>query len=115
MTDKQIIIVAKGFTKGLLGNTASLNMCFDVCYPLSGYLNFAGIPCELTKGEILYDGGKWHHYWITLSDGRIIDPTADQFVKPGGERLQNIWVENKPENYRVIKIKKGLYKQTPRV
>lgn len=99
MTDKQIIKAAQGFTRGLLGKKPTKDQCFKVCAPLHTYLKLCGIPCELTEGEIAYENHQWHHYWVTLSDGRIIDPTADQFIKPNGERLKNIWVEAEPFYY----------------
>lgn len=112
MTDKKLRQIAMAFTSCILETRGSADMCFAVCSPLATYLNFCRVQCELTEGVINHEGGKWHHYWVTLSDGRIIDPTANQFVKPSGERLKNIWVENLPDDYRPLEIKKGLQKQT---
>lgn len=99
MTDKQIRRLVRNFTLGILENHSSKDMCFVVCNPLQAYLQFSGIDCELTEGTIEYASEKWHHYWITTKDGRIIDPTADQFVLPKGVRLKNVWLEEKPEYY----------------
>jgi hypothetical protein len=106
MTDKKLIKIARGFCSGLLGKKQSTNMCFKVCSPLVTYLSICGVLCELTKGEIICDGVEYGHFWITLSDGRIIDPTADQFIKMDGERMKNIWVEIAPTSYRRIEDKK---------
>jgi hypothetical protein len=107
MTDKEIAKIARGFTKGLLGKADTTNKCFIVCNPLRAYLSYCGIKCELTEGEIHYQKCVWHHYWITLSDGKIIDPTADQFYKPEGGKLKNLYVKPKPGYY--IKYTKELY------
>lgn len=114
MTEKKLRQIAARFCMGMLENRSSKDMCYVVCNPLTTYLCFIGVPCELTEGEILHDGGKWHHYWITLSNGKIIDPTADQFITPRGERLKNIWVEKQPENYRAIVNKKWPSKKKAR-
>jgi hypothetical protein len=113
ITDKRLRKISQEFCAGILENHSSKDMCYVVCNPLATYLSFIGVPCELTEGEIFYDGGKWHHYWITLWTGKIIDPTADQFVKPDGERLKNIWVEILPKEYRRIKNKKRLVTTSP--
>lgn len=102
MTELELKNMAKEFSEGVLGKHGSTDMCFAVCSPLATFLNFSGVECDITEGEISYDGGTWHHYWITLPDGKIIDPTADQFVTPQGNRLKNLWVENKPQDYRAI-------------
>lgn len=100
MTDREIRKAAKGFVKGLLGNQSTTDMCFWVCSPLASYLQFCGIECSLTEGEI-FDS---HHFWITFSDERIIDPTADQFGLP------NIWLQSKPSSYKEYVAKDFDYK-----
>ncbi len=96
VTAAEIKKIAQGFTKGLLGNKSTVDKCFMVCSPLSAYLSFCGIECTLTEGIINHCEAELHHYWITLSDGRIIDPTADQFG------LLNIWAAKQPSYYKAI-------------
>jgi hypothetical protein len=57
-------------------------------------LCFLGVNCKLTEGVINHCENELHHYWITLSDGRIIDPTADQFG------LLNIYCKQQPTYYK---------------
>lgn len=38
----KLLRIVKGFTKGILAKRHSKNMCFTVCLPLHGYLEFAG-------------------------------------------------------------------------
>lgn len=94
MTDKEIIKCAKGFVAGILDGSDSTHKCFMVCAPLAAYLSVLRIECTATEGEVIIAGEGWHHFWITLADGRIIDPTADQFG------LKNIYLKPKPSFYR---------------
>lgn len=101
--DKKIKKFVMGFTKGVLGKGNSTDMCFAVCSPLSTLLNAMGISCILAEGEIFGN----HHIWIALSDGRIIDPTADQFSLP------NIYCENRPKHYRLTPRRKMFLSTSP--
>ena len=70
--------IALHFRNGLLGKRPSDQMCFAVCYALRGYLQMLGITTELIEGEFM----RAHHCWLVLSDGRVLDPTQDQFSGP---------------------------------
>lgn len=50
-------------------------MCFAVCGPLHGLLALYGVEATIEDGEF----GDWNHFWLRLPDGRVLDPTADQF------------------------------------
>lgn len=41
------------------------------------------------------------HFWITLKDGRIVDPTASQFNKMGNEDMPNVYIGDKPSWYKI--------------
>lgn len=90
MEDKELIKAIKGFVKGLLNGRSTTDMCYVVCSPLVAFLSAIKVDATLTEGEV----NEYHHFWITLSDGRIIDPTADQFG------LLNIYVRKPPSYYR---------------
>lgn len=75
MTDKQLIKYVTGFKKGILGKRQSHMMCFAVCAPLVPLLNMGGIDAKLVEGSFK----DCNHFWIALPDGRVLDPTADQF------------------------------------
>ncbi len=66
---------ALSFRKGLIGDRESDLMCRVVCFPLAGWLAFNGVSCRVVDGEFL----GVDHSWIELSDGRVLDPTIDQF------------------------------------
>lgn len=73
-----------------------------VCWPLDGYLSMRGISCRLSQGEIHTDSIIYDHCWITLSDGRIIDPTADQFNDILGTKMPQVYLGAKPDYYAVL-------------
>ena len=75
MTDKQLLKCAAQFRKGILGNGKSAFKCFMVSAPLAGLLEAQGIPNILAEGRFSY----CNHFWIEFPDGRVLDPTADQF------------------------------------
>lgn len=79
MNDKRLIKFVSSFRKGILGKGTSDGMCFAVCAPLVTLLNMSGVKGTLTKGDVEFVPFESNHFWIMLDDGRVIDPTADQF------------------------------------
>jgi hypothetical protein len=78
MTDQELIEIATDFRAGILGSRPSTDMCFAVSAPLQGFLSaLYGIQTELEE----VDFGDTNHVWLRLGDGRVLDPTADQFGK----------------------------------
>lgn len=84
MTDAEIIETAREFRRGLLGDDPPGGRCAMVAWPLAGYLSFLGekgvetAECEYPDDHTM--SGEWaNHVWIVLADGRVLDPTADQF------------------------------------
>lgn len=75
MTDKQLIRYATQFRRGIIGDNFSGQWCFAICAPLLPMLEMCGVAGELVEG----DWGHGNHFWIGLPDGRVLDPTADQF------------------------------------
>lgn len=94
MTDKQLLRTASEFRKGLLGNHPSDCMCRVVCYPLCGLLHTMGVDVEILDVEV---GGALHAV-IELADGRILDPTADQF----GIGLPPVYLGKLPDVYQRV-------------
>ena len=78
MTDAQLLRIACQFRKGLLGSRSSKLACAMVCLPLQGYLSACGVSTDLAEGHPPH-GDVWNHVWLRLKDGRVLDPTADQF------------------------------------
>jgi hypothetical protein len=75
VSDKRIVKIARDFREGILDGGSPHLMCFAVSAPLAGLLRFYGVPADVVKSDL----GWIEHYWIRLSDGRALDPTADQF------------------------------------
>ncbi len=103
MTDKELLKVVTGFRKGILGKRKPLKMCYAVCWPLCSYLSICKVPTKLTEGEIKLashnEGITIGHYWLTLKDGRIIDPTASQFNGMGYDDMPEVFLGTKPDYY----------------
>lgn len=81
LNDDQLIEFAASFRKGILGRRRkSAMMCFAICAPLASLLSMYGVNAEIVEGEIdLGEGSTLNHFWLRLTDGRVLDPTADQF------------------------------------
>jgi hypothetical protein len=75
MSDAELIEFASEFRWGVLNGRSSQDMCFAICWPLDGFLRFHRVKCELVEGET----ERGNHFWLALPDGRVLDPTADQF------------------------------------
>lgn len=72
MNDDDLITFVTGFREGLLEDRRSGGMCFAVCSPLSTLLRLHGVENEIVESRIA-------HWFLRLPDGRVLDPTADQF------------------------------------
>ena len=81
MTDKELLEWAKEFRTGLLGSCTGDSMCFAVCAPLEGLLRCCGVDVRMVETDLSGDDRCefYSHFWLKLSDGRALDPTADQF------------------------------------
>lgn len=75
MTDEKLIAYVQAFRDGILEGRPSDRACYMVCAPLEGLLKFEGVKCRLAEGVV----GDINHVWLVLRDGRVLDPTADQF------------------------------------
>jgi hypothetical protein len=75
LTDAQLIAYASAFRMGIIGRDSSARKCFMVCAPLAGLLETIGVKAELVQSDL----GWMNHFWLRLEDGRVLDPTADQF------------------------------------
>ena len=85
MTDEQLLSFASSFRDGILGGEPSTMMCGAVSWPLAALLRHEGIDCETVESDLSEHLGLLHanHIWIKLADGRVLDPTADQFNRWG--------------------------------
>lgn len=75
MDDAKLVKTALDFRRGMLGRRGSEGMCWCICNPLGVFLQMLGVDNDLIEGTV---GGQ-HHFYLQLRDGRILDPTGDQF------------------------------------
>lgn len=75
MTDGEIITFATEFREGVLDGASSKWMCAAVSWPLCTLLGINGVKGTCVESDL----GEMNHIWILLDDGRVLDPTADQF------------------------------------
>lgn len=87
-TDEQIIEYATAFRDGMLEDQLPTMKCFMVCAPLVTILNMSGIKCEAIESDL----GWCNHIWLRLSDGRVLDPTADQFNYLDGAKFPKVYL-----------------------
>lgn len=93
MDDKAIVKVATEFRAGILDGRRSDLMCFAVCAPLQGYFRACcGVDMELIEGNVRFDDGEINHFWLRMADGRVLDPTIDQFKMFMGKRLPKVYL-----------------------
>lgn len=102
MSEKQLLRIAANFTSGLLGKGSSTSMCYAVCAPLHSYLSAVGYATELIEGEIEADNAVWGHFWLQLPNGKILDPTADQFNKYFEKEMPRIYLGERPPHYKIM-------------
>jgi hypothetical protein len=96
MTNAELVKYAQDFRDGMLKGKDSEGWCYAVSRPLESLLRVGSrIESTLTKGSVA--GAP--HYWLTLDDGRILDPTADQFKKPKGSTMPPVFLGERPSWY----------------
>ena len=88
MTDEELVAFAQEFREGILEGRSAARMCFIVCFPLEGLLNASGVECRLIRGSV----AAYDHVWLELEDGRILDPTADQFASIGNIKMPEVYL-----------------------
>ena len=104
MSDAELKRVALDFREGLLGGGDSAFQCVAVCYPLASLLTTQGVDIRLATGTVSHSELFCYHTWLQLADGRILDPTADQFARPNGRRMPKVYLGTQPRWYRREKM-----------
>lgn len=88
MTDDELIEFAAEFREGILDGSPSDMMCFAIVAPLAGLLSIYGIEADVIEGDL----GVCNHYWLRLADGRVLDPTADQFNYCNSQQMPPVYL-----------------------
>lgn len=97
MTKCELRRFVTAFRVGILDGRRSDRMCFAVCAPLQSLLSVCGVETELVEADF-DQNGLCNHVWLRLSDGTIIDPTADQFSTPEQKRPK-VYIGPLPAQY----------------
>lgn len=80
MQDAAMIEFAQKFRDGILQGRPSDFMCAAICWPLAPLLEMNGVTVAVgLTGAVRTSYGSCNHVWLSLADGRVLDPTADQF------------------------------------
>jgi hypothetical protein len=99
LSDKQLKQVARGFRRGILDGGKSRFTCRVVSLPLHGYLSAMGITTQLVECEVDCGDHEIYHTCLRLNDGRILDPTADQFPF----RMPQVYLGAMPSRYNFLR------------
>jgi len=97
MTDAELVEFATDFREGILGGRPSDRMCAAICWPLVTLLNMHGVNCKDVESDL----GHMNHVWIQLSDGRALDPTADQFNRMFADNMPPVYL-GEPTKYHPL-------------
>ncbi len=81
MTDKQLVRYAMSFRKGILGKRPSAGQCGAICNPLASLLGMEGVDVTRVRVWLPEPYEMANHIFLRLPDGRVLDPTADQFPR----------------------------------
>lgn len=100
LNDADLKRVARGFRRGMLDGGNSSMMCRAVCLPLQGLLSVYGVELDLIECEVNCGGYDMYHTCLRLEDGRILDPTSDQFPF----RMPQVYLGPLPKRYTFLKV-----------
>lgn len=110
MNDAELREFAWEFRTGILGEKGSPEgMCFAVSAPLAGLLSACGVEAELVESDLsAHPSSVWYeHVWIRLADGRVLDPTFDQFCS---EEPVPVYI-GEPTEFHQSPVRHGIQRQ----
>lgn len=103
--DKEIIRITSEFRTGMIGKKgSSTGWCSKICWPLLSYFSVMGVEMTLKRGKVRARIGltssvkRYDHVWLELEDGRILDPTYDQFQQISEAQIP-VYLGKLPTNY----------------
>lgn len=88
MNDQEIIDFAMSFRDGILSGHESDWLCFAISAPLQALLSGYGIDTAIVEVDL----GECNHVFLKLKDGRVLDPTADQFNWCNDEKMPPVYL-----------------------
>lgn len=91
VSDQYILQFAREFRTAILSDSDSAWMCAAISGPLCAALTVQSVSCHLVESDL----GVCNHVFIQLDDGRVLDPTADQFNWCSREPLPGVYLGEK--------------------
>ncbi len=88
MTDADLLQYASEFRAAIIGDRDSSRMCAAICGPLAATFTVKGRRTLLMESEL----GTCNHVFIQVEDGRVLDPTADQFNRQGEPGFPRVYL-----------------------
>lgn len=88
MTDTELIQYALEFRAAIIGDKNSARMCAAIGDPLCAALAVKGVPTMVMESDL----GECNHVFLQLQDGRVLDPTADQFNWRSSQPLPGVYL-----------------------
>lgn len=88
MTDTEILQYASEFRFAVIGDRNSARMCAAISAPLCAALVVLGVPSLVMESNLC----DCNHVFIQLQDGRVLDPTADQFNWCSSSHLPGVYL-----------------------
>lgn len=102
--DTIILRAAEGFREGILNGRLSKGFCLAICLPLWAWLKSLGGQKRARLVELHFyyldrygNDETTNHFLIELEDGRVLDPTADQFER--SPKFPKIYLGPMPDEY----------------
>lgn len=83
-----ILRYATEFREAVLLGSSSARMCVALAAPLAAAFGVLGLRAQLHESDL----GHCNHVFIRLEDGRVLDPTADQFNDNSAEALPGVYL-----------------------
>jgi hypothetical protein len=95
--------IAVGFREGILDGRPSAGFCLMICLPLWAFIRAHIKGSRLVEKDFYFQGEygdpkTTNHFYIELPDGRILDPTADQFQRASG-KFPKVYLGPMPVEY----------------
>lgn len=88
MIDADLLQYASEFRDAIIGDRDSARMCAAISAPLCAALAIKGVPALVMESDLK----ECNHVFILLPDGRVLDPTADQFNRCSSPSLPGVYL-----------------------
>lgn len=112
MKDEILKAFALSFRNKVIGYSSSEGWCRTVSSSLLPLLAEHGVKGVLEQAEVYKERGNAaslvSHTFIRLDDGRILDPTADQFRSPTGNQMPKVFLGPIPPWYEPVTLQTTL-------